>query len=214
MKLSTDAVLLGAWAKCNDAQRVLDIGTGTGILALMMAQKNSYAQIDAIEISEAAFTCAAQNFASSPWQNRLNLTHTSLQQYHSAKLYDLIIVNPPYFNASELSEYDYRNHARQQVLLTEIDLLTGINQLLQSNGFAYVVIPYSNTGLFLETAAAQNLYARNLMHVQPTPAKPAYITLLCLGRQKQSLQIEALTIRKHDGTLSEQYVALTSDFYL
>ena len=123
MKVGTDGVLLGAWVNVF-GQNVLDIGTGTGLISLMIAQRFPEANIDALEIDSDAFLQAEENFSNSKFNHRLTLFHTSLQDYNSAKKYDLIVSNPPFFTVNDLVSFDSRKQARQQETLTFTDLIS------------------------------------------------------------------------------------------
>ena len=133
MKVGTDAVLLGSWVQSENARNILDIGTGSGVIALMIAQKSN-AQIDAIDVDENAFQQSCENFYSSPWSIRLNCKHKSLQNYteeHIGK-YDLIVTNPPYFHHASKPFIESRLNARHSDLLTFDELLDGVKKLLNA----------------------------------------------------------------------------------
>src|SRR6266850_1577807 len=131
MKVGTDAVLLGAWAGAAGAKTILDIGTGSGIIALMLAQRTpSYARIDAVEIEQSDFLQASENAQNSPWPEKIIVHHTSIQEYQTDSQYDLIICNPPYFINSLLPPSPFRKQARHAALLPNRDLLTAVKRLL------------------------------------------------------------------------------------
>ena len=144
MKVNTDGVLLGAWADVNGAKNIIDIGTSTGVIALMMAQKNSEAIIDALDIDEDAYLQAKENFEQSEWAERLNAMHSSLQNYFPDKQYDFIISNPPYFVADFKTENQQKNIAKHSVALSYQELMSGINRLLAPTGKVFLVIPAFN----------------------------------------------------------------------
>lgn len=134
-KVGTDAVLIGSWAKVNEARTILDIGTGTGIIALMMAQK-SRATIDAIDIEQSSYEQATENASHSIWADRIKVYHTSLQDFanKTTKKYDAIITNPPYFVDSSKAPDEERSHARHTDTLTFADLISGVKKLLNDTG--------------------------------------------------------------------------------
>lgn len=216
MKVGTDGVLLGAWATCENAEKVLDIGTGTGLIALMIAQR-SIANIDAIEIDEAACLQAHENFRKSPWEDRINLIHQSFQNFinETDKKYDLIVTNPPYFQNSLVAPDDQRTKARHNSELELYDIIDGTNKLLTENGTLSIILPYVEGVLFIAKAAEHGLYCVRQTNVIPKPKAPIKRLLLEFKRQKQAFIDQDLTIEldnRHE--YSENYKNLTRDFYL
>src|SRR5690349_21693086 len=142
MKVGTDAVLLGAWVNPNGSQRILDIGTGTGIIALMIAQKSS-AEIHAVDIDEGAFLQCKENFRISPWYNRLFPHHLSFQEFACAaeSTYDLVVSNPPYFHHASKPPEEQRSQARHHDQLTFEDLVKGTRKILSAEGKLCVILP-------------------------------------------------------------------------
>ena len=214
MKVNTDGVLLGAWQQGNTARYILDIGTGTGVLTLMMAQKNRDATIDAIDIDDEAYLQAQQNFMNSPWANRLNAFHTSLQNFNADTKYDVIISNPPYFIDDFTSSNQQRNLARHSIALSYDDLIEGIERLLCDTGIVWVVIPIFNVDLFNRIAAKKRLFITQRTDVISVNGKPPYLALLKLQRIERPYIIDYLEIQNVDGSFSQQYIHLTKDFYL
>jgi tRNA1Val (adenine37-N6)-methyltransferase len=144
MKVGTDTVLLGAWVKVDHAQAILDIGTGNGTIALMLGQRSSEtATIDAVEIEETDVMQAEENFQKSPWNGKIHLHHTSIQNFFSKKKYDLIVSNPPYFNNSQPPPDERRLQARHTISLSYNDLLGATLRLLKDDGKFNVVLPFS-----------------------------------------------------------------------
>jgi tRNA1Val (adenine37-N6)-methyltransferase len=158
MKVGTDALLLGAWADCSHATRVLDIGTGTGVLALMLAQRAPQAHIDAIEIDAAAAEQATQNVARSPWQSRVTVYEVSLQQFAAANplpIYDFIVSNPPFFHQSLKTPDPQRAQARHTDSLLHDVLLHNTAQLLLPNGSCCFVLPTNQSARFCGKSQCQ-----------------------------------------------------------
>lgn len=214
MKVNTDGVLLGAWAAVKEATSILDIGTGTGVIALMMAQKNTTAGIDAVEIDEGAYLQASDNFAQSIWAKRLRAVHTSLQNYSPEKMYDVIISNPPYFVADFKTTHAAVNVAKHSVALTYEELLTGVQGLLAENGVCYIAVPVFHVPLIETTARPKHLYITAQVRVTAVENKPPYLALLKLQRKETALVQESITIQHTTGEFTQAYRQLTADFYL
>ncbi|WP_066631703.1 tRNA1(Val) (adenine(37)-N6)-methyltransferase [Labilibacter marinus] len=215
MKVGTDGVLIGAWASADKACNILDIGTGTGLIALMMAQKNAEAKIDAIEIDEKACEQAKINFIGSPWSQRLNIIESSLQAFKSNYKYDLIISNPPYFNNSLKNDCKQRQTARHTDSLTFSDLLEGVHRLLNKEGRFCVVLPTDEKENFVEIAQAHNLFLNKLLDMYPTPTKPSKRVLMEFSFQQKELEEEGMILEEFGRHLySDKFKQLTGDFYL
>lgn len=218
MKVNTDGVLLGAWAieasEGFPVKTMLDIGTGTGVIALMLAQAYRLAIIDAIDIDKDAFAEAAENFAASHWSSRLNAYNTPLQNYVPGRLYDLIISNPPYFIDDFKTGSEKRNLAKHSAGLTYEELLSGINRLLAPEGKAFVVIPVFNVDRLQSLATAEHLFITQLTEVIATAGKPAYLALLRLERNPKAVVKAELTIQTAPNQFTEVYKELTKEFYL
>lgn len=228
MKVNTDGVLLGAWANVTRASRILDIGTGTGVIALMMAQRNSNALIDAIDIDEHAWLQATENFANSPWPGRLQAAHTALQQFIFGQQlaaveqretqvtpgYDLIISNPPYFVADFKSGNIQKDIARHSVTLSYQDLAEGIARLLAPSGSACIVLPLFNLPLLQHLMAGYGLIVNRICEVSAVAGKPPYLALIQLQRVGKELEKTTLCIQNDQGEFTDEYRQLTKEFYL
>lgn len=216
MKVGTDGVLIGAWATCQHAEKVLDIGTGTGLIALMIAQRSN-AVIDAIEIDEEACLQAKENFRKSPWENRIHLIHKSFQDFvhETDKKYDLIVTNPPYFQNSLVAPDDQRTNARHNSELELNEIIDGAEKLLTDNGTLSIILPYIEGVLFITHAAQKGLFCVRQTNVLPKPKREPKRLLLEFQRQKKTLVDQDLVIElenRHE--YSENYKNLTRDFYL
>jgi len=234
MKVGTDAVLLGAWAPlpvnpCSVGEavcalsakrsRILDIGTGSGIIALMLAQRCPDAQLDAIDIDPDAIAQAAENFAASPWSNRLHAHCTSLQNFNFEFLifnyqYDTIVSNPPYFVNALKNPDKLRQTARHTDTLSYSELLQGASQLLADDGTFALILPADAQDEFLTLAQSFGLFPARITYVHPTPAKPAKRMLLALQKNVTDCSVTHFTISSADSPRSAEYQALTAEFYL
>lgn len=214
MKVSTDSILLGSWVNPVGAKNILDIGTGTGILALLMAQKST-AEIDAIDISESACSLARKNFLESPWSNRLKVYETSVQNFRPEKKYDLIISNPPYFQNSLKSPYASRNSFRHDSGMRYNDLLTGISNSLLPDGEVFVAVPSLHTDSFVDLLTLSGLYCTDKLLVTSIAGNKPYLALLKICRTMLSIpKVHKLDIYLEGGKYSPEFIAITKESYL
>ncbi len=214
MKVSTDGVLLGSWANVEDVTSILDIGTGTGLLALMMAQR-TLARIDAIEIEPSAFRQAYENSKNSKWSDRIRIINASLQEYvKCGKKYDLIVCNPPYFSNSLKSGNVKRNLARHNDYLSQTELLAGVNKLLSANGRFALILPYNEGKAFILESVTYGLYCSAILNIKPGPEREINRLVIELSRLSQQMEENVVIIRQEDGTYTEDYKRLTSEYYL
>lgn len=217
MKVGTDGVLLGAWADGANASMILDVGTGSGLLALMMAQRFPNAHIHAIDIVEDAVLQARENALLSPWAHRIEVHHQSLQQYatHNKCLFDVVVCNPPYFTNSLPSPDQHRTTARHNLDLSFDELTHGISSVLKPDGRFCAIIPCDQQQAMINAMAEAQFYAVKMLWVHPLPQRPPKRVLMEFKREKSDCIIEALTIetylRHH---YSDEYKALTRDFYM
>ena len=216
-KVGTDAVLIGAWARVGKAKFVLDVGTGTGIIALMMAQK-SQAQIDAIDIEQSSFEQALENAAHSHWHNRIRVLRHSLQDFIKAasKKYDIIISNPPYFVDSYKAPDEERKHARHNDTLPFLDLIEGVKHLLNKDGKFYIILPTKEAQDFKTLAEKKGLHLVERLRVKTKQLNDAEKRhLMQFSFKATALSDHTISIEKgnhHDYT--DEYKLLTGDFYL
>ena len=217
MKIGTDAVLLGAWADLDSQPNsILDIGAGTGVLALMMAQRSDAELIDAIEIDDAAYEQCVGNFEASDWGDRLFCYHASLDEFTEEieDQYDLIISNPPFYTDSFKTENEERNKARFEDAMPFTELLKSISKLLSSEGHFNVVIPFSEESLFIELAAKTGLYPFRILHVRGQKSTAVKRSLICFMFEKKTIETQELIIEIVRHQYTEEYSNLTKDFYL
>ncbi len=217
MKIGTDGVLLGAWVDVSGVATALDIGTGTGVIAIMLAQRNQVAQIHAVEVDQNAFEQAAENMANTPWYARLTVFHQAVQQYATStdNKYDLIVSNPPFFTGGTFSQYQEKNSVRHTVKLPHGDLLSAVRTLLRDTGRFCVVLPYIEGLRFEELAKHYNLYCTKITEVHPKKEKPIERLLMQFEKEEKPQEKTQLIIQ-HDNAheWTESYKALTGAFYL
>ncbi len=214
-KVGTDGVLLGAIADVNDVKTILDIGTGTGLIALMLAQRSD-AEIVAIEPDKNSFEQASMNINNSKWSNRIKVENTDLQNFNPrGRRFDLIVSNPPYF-ADSLKNPDSRKAiSRHNDTLTNKNLLDGVSVLLSENGKLQIIMPYAEGNVFIADAATYGYYCNNILKIRPLPTSEIRRLILTFSRNRIRTKEKFLTIehgKRHEFT--EEYINLTRDFYL
>lgn len=214
MKVGTDGVLLGAWCPVMEARRVLDVGTGCGVIALMIAQRNSEAVIDAVDIDHDAIGEAAINFANSPWSRRLTAIEGDFNNMGAENPYDLIVSNPPYFTNGVLPTGDARTTARHTRLLTYSNLIEGASRLLTEDGILALITPTDAENDIIESATFASLSIGRSTRVIPVEGAAPKRTLWQLFKHETPYQEDTLTIAHTDGSFTNEYIALTSPFYL
>ncbi len=217
MKIGTDGVLLGAWTPItNNPISILDIGTGTGIIALMLAQRSNAEQIDALEIDEEAYEQAVDNFENSPWSNRLFCFHAGLDEFidEPEDEYDLIVSNPPFYTDDYKSDNEQRDLARFTDAMPFEDLIEAADLLLSENGIFAVIIPFKEEENFLNIAATYELFPFKITHVKGTPTTEIKRSLLAFSRNESVIfPIDELIIETARHIYTPEYIALTKEFY-
>lgn len=212
MKVGTDGVLLGAWAR--GGRRVLDVGTGSGLVALMMAQRFEEAGVTAIDIEPGACIQACENVAASPFAGRISVVETALQSFQGG-VYDAIVCNPPFYAGTLRSKTAARTMARSAETLPFADLFRHVARLLADGGEFSVVIPSALRGEFDAEAALFGLFPRRVCTVKTVPHKAASRCLLAYGKCPVGKVDEAdECLNNADMTRSEWYAGLTEEFYL
>jgi tRNA1Val (adenine37-N6)-methyltransferase len=220
MKVCTDACLFGAWVAHHSPitmHHSLDIGTGTGLLSLMLAQKLNAANIDAVEIDKAAAEQAKANFDSSPWKERLNIFNTPIQQFatlptHQSK-YNLIISNPPFYENDLKSDNKHRNLALHSAELKLEELINTGYTLLNDKGNFFVLIPYHRTEYFLKSMQSKFLIKEKVF-IRQTPKHSYFRSMLCLTKKTVTAVHSEIIIMTEDGKYTNEFIALLKDYYL
>lgn len=221
MPVSTDGVLLGTWANVAEDDDVLDIGTGTGLLSLMLAQRALGARIMAVDIDQHAAETAALNAAASPWANRITVAQQDVTEWDISARFSTIICNPPYFNSGEQANDARRATARHTDTLSHAMLLKVINARLLPTGQAHLILPSVEADKLIASAEAHHLVCQRITEVKATPNKPVtrkLITLVPKSALPSSISSEK-TVAQHlviqdKGAYTPDFISLTKDFYL
>lgn len=217
MKIGTDGVLLGAWAPLDTAPySILDIGTGTGVIALMLAQRSNAEQIDAMEIDDDAYEQAVDNFENSSWGDRLFCYHAGLDEFmeEPEDEYDLIVSNPPFYTEDYTSGNEQRDKARFTASLPFEDLTEAASLLLSDNGVFCVILPFREEENFLALAKECDLFPFKITRVKGTPSAEIKRSLIAFSRNEKEIATDELIIETARHEYTEQYISLTKDFYL
>lgn len=217
MKIGTDGVLLGAWTPLiNNPYNVLDIGAGTGILSLMLAQRSNAEQIDAIEINEDAYEQCVENFEASPWGDKLFCFHAGLDEFvdEPEDEYDLIISNPPFYTDDYKSDNTSRDLARFEDALPFEELIEAAALLLLDNGIFSVIIPYKEEERFVAMCKELDLFPLKITRVKGTITSEIKRSLLAFCRIEQTPLIDELIIEISRHNYTPEYIELTKEFYL
>lgn len=220
MKVCTDACLFGAWVahqtegKLNTASTILDIGTGTGLLSLMLAQR-SVAQIEAIEINEAAALQADENIRQSAWSDKVKVIHTSLQDFTASKKYELIISNPPFYQDDLRSADEHKNAAKHDSTLKLDQLLSFIKTNLSGTGVAAVLLPFHRLMYADKEAKKNGLYVQAQLLVKQTPVHEYFRAALLLSNDEKAQPVnQSITIHTAERVYTPAFEALLKDYYL
>jgi tRNA1Val (adenine37-N6)-methyltransferase len=214
MPIGTDAVLLGAWAQHPHPTHILDIGTGSGIIALMLAQRFTNAIIDGIDIDEASITEAQNNFNQSIHSNRLFANVADADQYAPNQQYNLIVSNPPYFTQGQNAVETQRAQARHTLTLTHNNLIDTVCRLLSPDGIFCCVLPTAGIKAFILIAENNGLVVNKIAHIQYNQTKPASVSLLSFSTTNSPVDIKALLLHDANNKPTAEYTQLVSNFYL
>ncbi|WP_426475242.1 tRNA1(Val) (adenine(37)-N6)-methyltransferase [Chryseobacterium balustinum] len=210
-RVGTDGVLLGALANIDNASKVLEVGTGTGLISLMLAQRNSYAEFLGIDINEEAVSLTRSNFENSPFQLRLKNRHQDFKNFESDEKFDLIVSNPPYFEESD-SEKD--KLARQTVELNFLQLISKSSKLLSENGILSVIIPFEAGGDFTKIALKNQLFVSRKINIKGIENSKVKRLILEFSLMKKEVEESECIIEKSPRQYSDQYLELTKEFHV
>lgn len=217
MKVGTDGVLLGAWANLDfNPNSILDIGAGTGLIALMMAQRSDAETIDAIELNDAAYEQSVENFENSDWGDRLFCYHASLAEFTDEidEKYDFIISNPPFYRSTYKELSEERAMARHSESLTYADLLESTSKLLSKNGNCAFIIPFEEEKNFLKIAQENQLYPNRITRVRGAVDTAVKRSLVQLSFQETEAFLNELTLELSRHNYTEEYKNIVEDFYV
>lgn len=213
LKVGTDAMVLGSVVDSSNSTAILDIGTGTGVLALMMAQKNAKASITAVEIDALSAKDCFLNFENSPWKKRLSLVLTDFNEFQSNQKFDLIICNPPFYSNSLENTDKRKASAKHAIHLPFEALFTKVASLLAQHGSFWMISPYQDKQLILETAEKNGLFPKTDYSINGKPIQPVR-AIFCFSLLKLVPCVhKELTIRNDDNSYTEEYKILTADFH-
>ncbi len=215
MKVGTDGVLLGAWTDCNNAKTILDIGTGTGLIAIMLAQK-SFSEITAIEIDSNAYNQAKENISICKWRDRIIIEEIDFLLYYKTikSKFDLIVCNPPFFENSLKPKNIERKKARHTDTLVFDELITGVSKIISEKGKFSLILPIDNYEKIKQLCFKEHLYLIKKTEVKPNFDKKAKRVLLEFSKNKTKVIKNILTIEKERHFYTEDYKKLTKDYYL
>ncbi|HBL62735.1 MAG TPA: tRNA (adenine-N(6)-)-methyltransferase [Cyanobacteria bacterium UBA8803] len=215
MRVGTDGVLLGAWTDITGTQHILDIGTGTGLIALMLAQR-SLSRIDAVEIDEAACIQARENVQRSPWSDRIQVYHCAIQDYATTcrKRYDFLVSNPPFFENASKARHQARTLARHSDCLGQADILKTAAKLLHEDGRLAAIYPFEEAQIFLQKAKIFSFFCHRKLAVKPTLESQTKRILMELGKRQLPYQETTIAIEATRRVYTPEFIALIKDFYL
>lgn len=220
MKVGTDAVLLGAWCSLQKyPDTILDVGSGTGIIALMLAQRSDAMTIDAVEVDENAYEQTVENFEQSDWGDRLFCYNATFQEFademaDEEESYELIVSNPPFYTDTYETEDTARNKARFTSSLSFEDLLANTSKILAQNGIFTTIIPFKEEENFVELAKKHRLFLNKVCRVKGNETSEFKRSLLSFSFENSEIQVEELTIETERHQYTKEYIELTKDFYL
>jgi len=213
-KVGTDGVLLGAYADLTRVTNILDIGSGTGLLSIMLAQRCE-AMITAIEPDHDSFIQSCENVNLVEWQNRIKIINSALQNFNSEnEKFDLIVTNPPYFCDSLKSPDPRKSAARHNDSLTSGEILTDVKRLLKEDGRLQLIMPYVEGNVFIADASRYGFYCNNILKIRPLPESEIRRLILTFTRTKKIPVEKFLTIEHGRHQFTDDYINLTKDFYL
>lgn len=220
MKVGTDGVLLGAWCSIDDnVESILDIGSGTGIVALMAAQRSDSMTIDAVEIDESAYEQTVENFEESDWGDRLYCYNASFKEFteeiaEEEETYDLIVSNPPFYTDNFETENEARNKARFASSLPFEELIFGVSKILSPEGKFAVIVPFKEEEKIINLSKQKHLFLNKICHIQGNPSSEIKRSLMEFSFHDSEIKKEHLIIEIERHQYTQEYINLTKDFYI
>lgn len=214
MKINTDGVLLAAMAQHENPKWILDIGTGTGVIALMLAQRFPKAQVYAVEIDEQASATAEKNFQNSVFNKRLTNNNISIEQFNNPEKFDLIVTNPPFFVNDYKNAEPKKEMARHASHTFFGELVKKVNELLSDDGCFWFVLPIKQSEEVVRLGEEYDLFAKKVIKLYSDVTKPEFRRIVCLGRQKSALLEEDFIIYQSEKKYTKDYKVLLKDFFL
>ncbi len=216
MKVCTDSCILGAWTSgyIQRAEKILDIGTGTGLLALMLAQKSN-AKIDGIESDPGSFIQATENILQSPWSDRIRVIEGDARHFSFPYKYDFVISNPPFYESDLHSPDQKKNRAKHEVSFTLDELISVIRSCLLNTGLFSVLLPYHRSAYFEKLATSNGFFLQEKLTIRQTPNHSPFRDICLYGHEKkEDLISDELTIKDSEGKYSKEMVELMKEFYV
>ena len=220
MKIGTDGVLLGAWCSLKyNTNKILDIGSGTGVISLMLAQRFNNTTIDSVEIENNAYEQSVENFERSVWADRLFCFHSTFQDFakerkEDGETYDLIISNPPFYTENVKNNNRARNKARSTSFLSFVELISGVSKILSNQGEFTTIIPFKEEAKFIEISKQNNLFLNKICRVKGNNNSDIKRSLLTFSFYKKQLDENNLIIETSRHLYTDEYINLTKNFYI
>ena len=220
MKIGTDGILLGAWCSLKyNTNKILDIGSGTGVISLMLAQRFNNTTIDSVEIEKNAYEQSVENFERSVWADRLFCFHSTFQDFanelkEDGQTYDLIISNPPFYTDNVKNNNRARNKARSTSFLSFVELISGVSKILSNQGEFTTIIPFKEEVKFIEISKQNKLFLNKICRVKGNNNSDIKRSLLTFSFYKKKLDENNLIIETSRHLYTDEYINLTKDFYI
>lgn len=213
-KIGTDSVILGSWLQADAPQKILDVGSGCGLLAFMMAQRFHQAQIIGVEKDLPSYQESLQNIETSPYQKQVEFIQADFSQWQSKDQLDLIVSNPPYFESGQATDRPARDNARRQKSLSHSILLQQMKKHLSDSGSMHLILPPTETKNFINNAVKEGLHLIRFCEVKSRANTATKRCLFSLSKTESPCHKEELILYSEDGTRHPQHAQLTQDFYL
>lgn len=213
MKVGTDAMLLGAGVEVVDAENALDIGAGTGVISLMIAQRFPGVNLVAVEIDEASAKECAVNFQNSRWSERLKIYQGDFLDYDFNQSFDLIVSNPPYYQTRLENEDTRKSQARHESALPMADMLAKVSEIMSQNGAFWLIVPVEVSQLWIDTAEENELFLTRRIDVTGKVGAEVKRTILAFSRTKEEVTKSELVVRNADGSYTDEYINLTCSYH-